>query len=114
MMTINNCLNLDGKKHGYCKKLGKGDERGASDDWNGNEWNIALKANEYGITDIESCMTVACSPYADCVGVTWHDTPFCYVWDNCDFDNLIEGKEWISLKKNRRFALNINSYLYKL
>jgi len=91
----------DGQKHGYCKQLGKGDIRGGSDDWNGNDWNVALKANEYGITDIESCMTVACSPYADCVGVTWHDTPYCYVWDNCDFENLIERKEWVSLKKNQ-------------
>ena len=116
MLMINYELNLDGQKHGHCKRLENTakDVRGVSDNWNGNEWNVALKANEYGITDIESCMTVACSPYVDCVGVSWHNTPYCYVWDNCDFDNLIEDIEYVSLKKDCEFALNMNRYLDKI
>ena len=114
-MMINWNFNLEGQKHGYCKPLGDGDVRGRDDNWNGNEWNVALKANEYGITDIESCMTVACSPYVECVGVTWYNNaPYCYVWDNCDFDNLIREREWVSLKKHCKFTLIIHSCLVML
>ena len=88
-------------KPGYCQDLGAGDIRGGSDNWNGNEWNVALKADEYNINDIKSCMNVACLPYHDCVGVTWNAKPFCYVWDTCDFDNLIGNSytDWTTLKK---------------
>ena len=86
-------------KPGYCHAIGGGDVRGGSDNWNGNEWNVALKADEYNINDLELCMNVACLQYNDCVGVTWHATPYCYVWDSCNFDNLQGNSQWTTLKK---------------
>ena len=84
---------------GYCQALGGEDIKGGSANWNGNEWNVALKADEYNIDDMESCMNVACLPYDECVGVSWHATPFCYVWDTCDFDNLQGNSQWTTMKK---------------
>ena len=52
---------------------------------------------------MESCINVACLPYDECVGVSWHATPFCYVWDNCDFDNLQGNSQWTTMKKNCKF-----------
>ena len=86
---------------GHCKALSEGPKhvRGGSANWNGSEWNVSLKANEYGINDIESCMKIACLPFKECVGVSYHDRPYCYVWDTCDFNNLIGGKMYTTLKK---------------
>ena len=116
LKTINSAKRFEFRwtKTWVLQTTGRWRRKGKNDMWNGNEWNVALMANEYGITDIESCMTVACSPYVDCVGVSWHNTPYCYVWDNCDFDNLIGGKDYVSLKKNCKFTLNINIYLEML
>ena len=67
-----------------------------------------LKASEYNINDIESCMNIACLPFNDCVGVTYCNTncgtaapltPYCYVWDTCNFDNLEGNLPWTTLKK---------------
>ena len=97
---------------GYCSVV-KTPIRGGSNKWNGNEWNVALKADEYGINGIESCMKIACSPYQDCVGITWkNDERYCYVWNSCDFGNLKGGHPFISIKKNGRFISLFR--LYKL
>ena len=88
---------------GYCSVVST-PIRGGSDKWNGKEWNVALNADEYGINNIESCMKTECSPYQDCVGITWkNDERYCYVWDSCDYGNLKGGHPFISIKKIGRF-----------
>ena len=67
----------------------------------GKQWNIGLKADEYGINDIDSCMEIACLPYNECVAVGWHNTPICYVFDNCDFENLQGQLPYYTLKRGK-------------
>ena len=77
----------------------------SGNDWKGQEWNIALKMQDYGITDIQSCMDKACMPYSECVGVTVslsHPSDvnnYCHPWDTCDFSKLEGGAPYLTQEK---------------
>ena len=87
-----------------------------ADNWNGKEWDVALKADDYGISNIDECMKRACLPYKDCIGVGWHPTPplgKCFVWENCDFDNLQDDLPYYTLKRGNSFSLYLRKVQLK-
>ena len=88
-------------KPGYCSAGGTAKTK--ADNWNGRQWDVSLNAEDYGIYNIHECMTKACLPYKDCIGVGWRSgaDPLCYVWKNCDFDNLQDTLPWYTLKRGK-------------
>ena len=98
--TIFVSLGGDTPTPGTCGSISGIQTKGKSDKWKGKEWNVALNADEYGITGIDSCMEIACLPYKNCEGVSWHpNPPSCYVWDSCDLENLQGPLPHYSLKR---------------
>ena len=75
------------------------------DYWNGGD-NVLKNLDRKNITNLLECYEKACLLHPDCVGVSFEDHGYwdrlCYVWQNCDFDNLIvpdeDPKSW-SLKR---------------
>ena len=77
--------------------------------WNGEKsLDVALKHDNYPLkfTNLLECYENACLQHPDCVGVSFeyhgYRNRLCYVWQSCDFDNLIipdeDPKSW-SLKR---------------
>ena len=70
--------------------------------------DVALIQNDYPLkfTNLLECYENACLQHPDCVGVSFeyhgYRNRLCYVWQSCDFDNLIipdeDPKSW-SLKR---------------
>ena len=97
------CLILGGSnsKPGYCSPGGTAKTK--ADNWNGRVLDVSLNADDYGISNIHECMKKACLPHKDCIAAGWRSgaIPLCYVWKNCDFDNLQGVLPHYTLKRGK-------------
>ena len=48
-------------------------------------------------------MKKACLPYKECIAVGWYYDTFskCFVWENCDFNNLEVDVPFYTLKRGK-------------
>ena len=63
-------------------------------------------------------MKKACLPYKECTAVGWYHDTFskCFVWENCDFNNLEVDVPFYTLKRGKfkNCFSNRNCYIHKL